>query len=152
VNALTFAPDEAEIERRVEALLFAAAGPLSAADITLLSGKTSKGTLVGVTAEFVIASYARLLNIEKSFRMSKHDLQARPIYHHKRELIEAHLNVVFAALAIIVMSFVLKDVNDQLGLADLVRVRTTKKPISSTAARMPGIRRTRFMVVWVVWV
>ncbi len=30
---LRFAPDEAEIERRVEALLFAAAGPLSAAEI-----------------------------------------------------------------------------------------------------------------------
>jgi len=27
--------------------------------------------------------------IEKSFRMSKHDLQARPVYHHKRESIEA---------------------------------------------------------------
>jgi segregation and condensation protein B len=33
VSDLRFAPDEAEIERRVEALLFAAAGPLSAADI-----------------------------------------------------------------------------------------------------------------------
>jgi transposase len=32
--------------------------------------------------------------------MSKHDLQARPIYHHKRESIEAHLTIVFAALAI----------------------------------------------------
>jgi transposase len=32
--------------------------------------------------------------------MSKHDLQARPIYHHKRDSIEAHLNIVFAALAI----------------------------------------------------
>ena len=31
--SIRFAPDEAEIERRVEALLFAAAGPLSAADI-----------------------------------------------------------------------------------------------------------------------
>ena len=31
--------------------------------------------------------------------MSKHDLQARPIYHHKRESIEAHLTIVFAALA-----------------------------------------------------
>ncbi|MDP9391127.1 MAG: hypothetical protein M3P89_07045, partial [Actinomycetota bacterium] len=30
----------------------------------------------------------------------KHDLRARPIYHHKRESIEAHLNVVFAALAV----------------------------------------------------
>ena len=32
--------------------------------------------------------------------MSKHDLQARPIYHHKRDPIEAHLTVVFAALAV----------------------------------------------------
>ncbi len=32
--------------------------------------------------------------------MSKHDLQARPIYHHKRESIEAHLSIVFAALAV----------------------------------------------------
>jgi transposase len=37
--------------------------------------------------------------MEKAFRMSKHDLAARPIYHHKRESIEAHLNIVFAALA-----------------------------------------------------
>ncbi len=32
--------------------------------------------------------------------MSKHDLQARPIFHHKRESIDAHLAVVFAALAV----------------------------------------------------
>jgi len=40
------------------------------------------------------------LLLEKSFRMSKHDLQARPIYHHQRDSIEAHPNVVFAALAV----------------------------------------------------
>jgi len=50
--------------------------------------------------EFVIDAYHQLWRIEKSFRMSKHDLQARPIYHHKRESIEAHLAVVFAALAV----------------------------------------------------
>jgi hypothetical protein len=32
--------------------------------------------------------------------MSEHDLQARPIYHRKRDSIEAHLTIVFAALAI----------------------------------------------------
>jgi transposase len=52
------------------------------------------------TPEFVIDAYHQLWRIEKSFRMSKHDLQARPIYHHKRESIEAHLAVVFAALAV----------------------------------------------------
>ena len=53
-----------------------------------------------VTPEFVIGSYHELLNIEKSFRMSKSDLQARPIYHRKRDSIEAHLTIVFAALAV----------------------------------------------------
>jgi transposase len=51
-------------------------------------------------AEFVISSYRRLFEIEKSFRMSKSDLQARPIYHRKRDSIEAHLIIVFAALAV----------------------------------------------------
>jgi Transposase DDE domain len=53
-----------------------------------------------VTPEFVIGAYHRLFEIEKSFRMSKHDLQARPIYHRKRDSIEAHLTIVFAALAV----------------------------------------------------
>ena len=50
--------------------------------------------------EVVIGAYHRLWHIEKSVRMSKHDLRARPIYHHKRVSIEAHLSVVFAALAV----------------------------------------------------
>ena len=51
-------------------------------------------------AEFVIGAYHRLFQIEKSFRMSKHDLAARPIYHHTRASIQAHLTIVFAALAL----------------------------------------------------
>jgi hypothetical protein len=50
--------------------------------------------------QYVIGVYGRLLQIEKSFRMSKSDLAARPIYHHTRESIEAHLTIVFAALAV----------------------------------------------------
>jgi hypothetical protein len=53
-----------------------------------------------ITAEFVIGADHRLIEVEKSFRMSKHDLHARPIYHHKRDSIEAHLSIVFAALAV----------------------------------------------------
>jgi Transposase DDE domain len=53
-----------------------------------------------VTAEFVIGSYHQLFEIERSFRMSKSDLQARPVYHRKRDPIEAHLTIVFAALAV----------------------------------------------------
>ena len=32
--------------------------------------------------------------------MSKHDLQARPVYHHLRESIEAHLSIVVTAMAV----------------------------------------------------
>jgi hypothetical protein len=31
--------------------------------------------------------------IKRSFRMSAHDLQARPIYRHERDSIEAHLTI-----------------------------------------------------------
>jgi transposase len=52
------------------------------------------------TPEFVMGAYHQLWQIEKSFRMSKSDLRARPIYHHKRDSIEAHLTIVMAALAV----------------------------------------------------
>ena len=42
-----------------------------------------------ITAEFVIGAYHWLFDIEKSFCMSKTDLQARPIYHRTRGSIEA---------------------------------------------------------------
>lgn len=48
----------------------------------------------------VIASYHQLWHVEASFRMSKTDLRARPVFHHTRAAIEAHLTVVFAALAV----------------------------------------------------
>jgi hypothetical protein len=56
--------------------------------------------LVDADPAFVIGAYHQLWPIEKSFRMSKSDLAARPIFHHKRQSIEAHLAVVFAALAV----------------------------------------------------
>ena len=73
------------------------------------------------TSEFVIGAYHRLWHIEKSFRMSKHDLRARPIYHHKRESIQAHLAIVFAALA------VTRLVEDRTGWSIKKFVRTTRR-------------------------
>ena len=48
----------------------------------------------------MIDAYHQLFQVEKSFRMSKSDLKARPIFHHKRDSIDAHLTIVFAALAV----------------------------------------------------
>jgi transposase len=53
-----------------------------------------------MSAGEVIGSYHDLWHVEQSFRMSKTDLGALPMFHHKRESIEAHLTIVFAALAV----------------------------------------------------
>ena len=75
-----------------------------------------------VTADFVIGSYHELWNIEKSFRMSKSDLRARPIYHRKRDSIEAHLlTIVFAALA------VTRFIEDRTGWSIRKFVRTARR-------------------------
>ncbi|MFN0082886.1 MAG: hypothetical protein ACKVOM_10250 [Ferruginibacter sp.] len=42
----------------------------------------------------------KLWQIEKDFRISKSDLQIRPIYHHLRKRIEAHICIFFAACKI----------------------------------------------------
>ena len=67
---------------------------------TLAGWKGYTTNLTGQTAQFVIDAYHQLWRIEKSFRMSKHDLRARPIYHHKRESIDVHITIVFAAMAV----------------------------------------------------
>jgi hypothetical protein len=67
---------------------------------TLAGWKPYVTNLLDADPAWVIGAYHQLWRIEHAFRMSKHDLRARPVYHHKRESIDAHLAVVFAALAI----------------------------------------------------
>lgn len=64
-----------------------------------------KGYVTNIPAELmpapeVIASYHELWHVEQSFRMSKSDLRARPMFHHTKDAIEAHLTIVFTALAL----------------------------------------------------
>jgi transposase len=48
----------------------------------------------------VITQYKELWNIERAFRISKTDLQIRPIYHRKRNRIEVHICISFMAYLI----------------------------------------------------
>lgn len=48
----------------------------------------------------MINSYHDLWHVEQSFRIAKSDLAARPIHHRQLDAIEAHLTIVFTALAI----------------------------------------------------
>jgi transposase len=48
----------------------------------------------------IISAYHQLFQVETSFRMAKSDLKARPVFHRKRDSIEAHLTVIFTSLAV----------------------------------------------------
>lgn len=54
----------------------------------------------GLNNNQIIQKYSELWQVEKSFRMSKSDLKARPIFHTLKESINAHLLIVFIALVI----------------------------------------------------
>ena len=64
-----------------------------------IKGYVTNLPILTAPALTVIDAYHQLFNVEASFRMAKTDLRARPIYHRQREKIEAHLTVVFCAIA-----------------------------------------------------
>ena len=51
-------------------------------------------------AEELLSQYKRLWVIEESFRIQKHNLCLRPIYHFKPERIEAHILICYLAFAL----------------------------------------------------
>jgi hypothetical protein len=57
-------------------------------------------TNTSLSAKKVTETYVHLWQIEKAFRISKTDLRVRPIYHHLRHRIEAHVCLAFAAYTI----------------------------------------------------
>ena len=83
----------------------------------------------------VIGSYHDLWQVEQSFRMSKTDLRARPMFARTRDAIEAHLTVVFTALA------VCRAVQNRTGLS-LRRVLRTLRPLRSATVEINGMTST----------
>lgn len=83
----------------------------------------------------VIGSYHALWQVEQSFRMSKTDLRARPMFHRTRDAIEAHLTIVFTALAIS------REVQARTGLAIRNVVRQLR-PLRSATIAINGTTQT----------
>ena len=79
----------------------------------------------------VIGSYHELWHVEQSFRMSKTDLRARPMFHHTRDAIEAHLTIVFAALA------VARHLQDATGIS-IRRIVQTLRPLQTITVHIAG--------------
>ena len=76
----------------------------------------------------VISRYHDLWHVEQSFTMSKTDLAARPMFVRKRDAIEAHLTIVFTALA------VARETQDRTGLAIRNIIRRLRPLRSATIA------------------
>lgn len=65
----------------------------------LLEGiKGYKTNITQIPEKLLIDRYHDLWKVEQAFRITKSDLEARPIYHRKKESIEYHILIVFVAL------------------------------------------------------
>ena len=119
------------------------AGELTLDDASLARARSLvglKGYVTNIPATVmpageVISSYHDLWRVEQSFRMSKTDLRARPMFHHTRESIEAHLTIVIAALA------VAREAQARTGLSIRHLVRQLR-PLRSATIAINGAQQT----------
>ena len=102
-----------------------------ARDLVGLKGYVTNIPVALMPAGEVIASYHDLWHVEQSFRMSKTDLAARPMFHHTREAIEAHPTIVFAALAIA------RHLQTATGLS-IRKIVQTLRPLQQITVRIAG--------------
>ena len=86
-------------------------------------------------ADEVLGSYHDLWQVEASFRMSKTDLRARPIFHHTRDAIEAHLTIVFTALA------VARHLQDATGMS-IKKIVQALRPLQQITLTIAGYEHT----------
>jgi hypothetical protein len=84
-----------------------------------------------MTGEEIIAAYHDLFQVERSFRMTKGDLAARPIYLRDEDRIQAHITTVTASLA------VARDLQDRTGLS-IRHLLHTLEPLRSSQVRISG--------------
>lgn len=64
-----------------------------------------KGLVVNKTSTLtndeILTQYNNLWQVEESFRITKHDLKIRPVYHWKPSRVRSHIAISFAALFIV---------------------------------------------------
>lgn len=100
-----------------------------------LKGYVTNVPVTVMPAKEIIDKYHDLWKVEKSFRMSKSDLAARPIFHHQRQSIEAHLSIVFTALA------VSHAIQSRTGLS-IAQVVKQLRPLRSATITINGATQT----------
>lgn len=100
-----------------------------------LKGYVTNVPATVMPANEVITHYHELWRVERSFRMSKSDLRARPMFHRTRDTIEAHLTIVVTALA------VAHNIQERTGLA-IAKVVKQLRPLRSATIAINGTTET----------
>ena len=96
-----------------------------------LKGYITNTTL---TQEEVVENYGHLWQIEKAFRVSKTDIEVRPIYHFVQRRIEAHICICFVAYKIY------KELERQLKLKESTLSPEKAIEIAKTIYRIKAIK------------
>ena len=68
-----------------------------------LHGVYTSHVATTLDSESALEMYRGLWQVEAAFRVSKHDLQVRPIFHWKPQRIEAHVAIAFMCLTLVRM-------------------------------------------------
>jgi hypothetical protein len=100
-----------------------------------LKGYVTNIPATDAPATEIIAHYHDLWHIEQSFRMSKTDLSARPLFARTRDAIQAHLTIVFTALAIA------RTMQDRTSIS-IRRIVRSLRPLRSATININGITQT----------
>ena len=123
------------VKTRGDGRAFDEASLARAQSLVGLKGYVTNVPVAVMPAVEVIAKYHDLWHVEKSFRMSKSDLRGRPMFHHTRAAIEAHLTIVFAALA------VAHAIQSRTGLS-IAKVVKQLRPLRSATININGATQT----------
>ncbi|WP_375331213.1 IS1634 family transposase [Candidatus Tisiphia endosymbiont of Oplodontha viridula] len=89
-----------------------------------------------ITPHEAIAKYARLWVIEEQFRINKHNLQMRPIFHWTKQRIEAHIAVCYMSFA------VLKTIEYKVALTQKISVTNIVELLISVQASISRHTKT----------
>ena len=87
--------------------------------------------------ESLIARYAKLWKIEESFRINKHTLQMRPIFHFKPERIHAHIALCYMTFS------VLKHLEYQVNLTQKISRHTILTTLLNVQASIHTHKKTK---------
>jgi len=93
----------------------------------------------------LLKRYGRLWKIEESFRLNKHTLSMRPIYHFKPERIRAHIAICYMAFSVLrsleYVAQLTQKVTPQELLGELMNVQASyyRNVKTGRCYRMPGV-------------